>query len=81
MAVLREVLVAVVRHALRGSTVQAVGDLESALEAARDAPLDAVLLGEGLVSVDIDLGEDDRPVPLAAEALCRSVSPRGRWSS
>ena len=50
--IVREVLVAVVRHALRGPNVQAVGDLESALEAARATPLDAVLLDLGLPGCD-----------------------------
>lgn len=47
-AIVREVLVAVARHALRGSRVQAVADLEAALEAARATPMDAVLLDLGL---------------------------------
>lgn len=44
----REVLVAVVSRALKRPKVQAVGDLESALEAARLTPPDAVLLDLGL---------------------------------
>jgi DNA-binding NarL/FixJ family response regulator len=44
----REVLVAVVNRALRAPKVRAVGDLESALEAARATPPDAVLLDLGL---------------------------------
>jgi DNA-binding NarL/FixJ family response regulator len=46
--IVREVLVAVARHALKGSRVQAVADLESALEAARVTTMDAVLLDLGL---------------------------------
>ena len=46
--IVREVLVAVARHALKGSRVQAVADLESALEAARATTMDAVLLDLGL---------------------------------
>lgn len=44
----REVLVAVARYALRDSRVHAVADLGSALEAARATPMDAVLLDLGL---------------------------------
>ena len=44
----REVLVAVASYALKGSQVRAVADLESALEAARVTPMDAVLLDLGL---------------------------------
>lgn len=44
----REVLVAVARYVLRDSEVHAVGDLASALEAARATPMDAVLLDLGL---------------------------------
>ena len=46
--IVREVLAAVATYALRGSRVKAVGDLESALEAARATPMDAVLLDLGL---------------------------------
>jgi DNA-binding NarL/FixJ family response regulator len=46
--IVREVLVAVASYALRGSQVKAVADLESALEAARATPMDAVLLDLGL---------------------------------
>jgi DNA-binding NarL/FixJ family response regulator len=46
--IVREVLAAVASYALRGSRVKAVGDLESAFEAARATPMDAVLLDLGL---------------------------------
>lgn len=46
--IVREVLAAVASCALRGARVKAVGDLESALEAARATPMDAVLLDLGL---------------------------------
>jgi DNA-binding NarL/FixJ family response regulator len=46
--IVREVLAAVASYALRGSRVIAVGDLESALDAARTTPMDAVLLDLGL---------------------------------
>ena len=46
--IVREVLAAVASYALRGSRVKAVGDLESAFEAARAMPMDAVLLDLGL---------------------------------
>jgi len=46
--VVRELLTAVAGAALKGSRVQAVGDLESAFEAARATRMDAVLLDLGL---------------------------------
>jgi two-component system, NarL family, invasion response regulator UvrY len=46
--IVREVLVAVARYALKGAQVQAVGSLEAALEAARAMPMGAVLLDLGL---------------------------------
>ena len=50
--IVREVLVAVASCALRGSQVKAVGDLESALEAARATPIDVALLDLGLPGCD-----------------------------
>jgi DNA-binding NarL/FixJ family response regulator len=46
--VVRELLAAVASSAFRGSRVQAVGDLESALDVARATHIDAVLLDLGL---------------------------------
>ncbi|HZM34849.1 MAG TPA: response regulator transcription factor [Burkholderiales bacterium] len=46
--VVRELLTAVATSALAGARVTAVGDLESALEAARAMPVDLVLLDLGL---------------------------------
>jgi DNA-binding NarL/FixJ family response regulator len=46
--VVRELLAAVASSAFKGSRVQAVGDLESALDVARATHIDAVLLDLGL---------------------------------
>lgn len=50
--VVREVLTAVASSVVKDSRVQAVADLESALEAARAVPMDVVMLDLGLPGCD-----------------------------